>query len=542
MSNMQDLSHRLSLLRPIINEICEIGGISGASIGVAHQGEIVFSHNFGYRDIESCIPPDSNTLYGIASLTKSITASAICILVSEGKLDWTTPIVSILPELNTVDKYLTSELVITDLLTHQLGLESSNEWWFGSNGTLLMKKSQAIASFNALKKVGPFRLGTGYSNWNFVLAGEVIERLSGMSYGEFVETRIFQPLKMDRTTTTKNFQSLDVENFARPYGALDDKSMVLLPPPPVLDGTIMVAAQGVQSSVNDMLKFTSALLAGCKEGDDKDSPLKLTSRQLAGHVFCEKQLISKSYALGLMRALLPNSIGGGHEMYGNVPTIKSGGNTRIIIYHGGSQVGYTSFMSMLPEADLSVVVLTNSIGFGEPSGWIHELLLQTLVDSPDKTDFIKLAKEATVNYLRKIPRMLESIEQSREGSPSRPLKDFVGRYSNPDHDFVVVIRQGDDEALQVVFQGLESQAWDLRHHHHDTFTWLPSLNDIIKNALFPHMGQNAYTITFEVEDGTEVKRLLWPHEARLAPEDQYFDKIQNAVVLEGEEKQSLGGV
>ncbi|KAJ5723703.1 D-aminoacylase [Penicillium malachiteum] len=525
-----------------MNEICEIGGIPGASIGVAHQGKTVFSHNFGYRDIESSIPPDSDTLYGIASLTKSITASAICILANEGKLDWTTPIVCILPELNTVDKYLTSELVITDLLTHQLGLESSNEWWFGSNGTLLMNKSQAIASFNALKKLGPFRLGTGYSNWNFVLAGEVIERLSGMSYGEFVGTRIFLPLKMDRTTTTRNFQSMDIENFARPYGALDDKSMVLLPPPPVLDGTIMVAAQGVQSSVNDMLKFTSALLAGCKEEDDKDSPLKLTSRQLAGHVFCEKRIIGKSYALGLMRALLPNPIGGGHEMYGNVPTIKSGGSTRIVIYHGGSQAGYTSFMSMLPEADLRVVVLTNSIGFGEPSGWIHELLLETLVDSPDRTDFIKLAKEAAANYLRKIPSMLESIEQSREGTHSRPLKDFVGCYSNPNHDFVVVIRQGGDEALQVVFQGLESQAWDLRHHHHDTFTWLPSLNDIIKNSLFPHMGENAYTITFEVEDGTEVKRLLWPHEARLTPKDQYFDKIQDAVVLEGEETPSVEGI
>ncbi|KAJ5735752.1 D-aminoacylase [Penicillium malachiteum] len=540
MAIVQDLTHRLSLLRPIINEICEIGGIPGASIGVAHQGKTVFSDNFGYRDIESSVPPDSNTLYGIASMTKSITASAICILVNEGKLSWTTPIVSIIPELNTVDKYLTGQLVITDLLTHQLGLETSNEWWFGSNGTLLMKKSQAIASFNALKKVGPFRLGTMYSNWNFVLAGEVIERLSGVSYGEFVQSRIFQPLQMDRTTTTKNFQSVDVENFARPYGALDDKSMVLLPPPPVLDGTIMVAAQGVQSSVNDMLKFTNALLAGCKEDGDKDSPLKLSSRQLAGHIFCEKQLIGKSYALGLMRALLPNSIGGGHEIYGKVPTIKSGGSTRIVLYHGGSQAGYTSFMSMLPEADLSVVVLTNSIGFGEPSGWIHELLLETLADSPDKTDFIKLAKGVAANYLRKIPRMLESLEQSREGTPSRPLSEFVGRYSNPNHDFVVVIRQGDDKALEVVFQGLESQAWDLRHHHHDTFTWLPSLNDIIKNALFPHMGQNAYTITFEVEDGTEVKRLLWPHEARLGPEVQYFDKMQD--VLEGKEKQALGGI
>lgn len=83
MISTQELINRLSLLRPIIREICEIGGIPGASIGVAHQGETVFSDNFGYRDVECSIPPDSDTIYGIASMTKSITASAICILVNE---------------------------------------------------------------------------------------------------------------------------------------------------------------------------------------------------------------------------------------------------------------------------------------------------------------------------------------------------------------------------------------------------------------------------------------------------------------------------
>lgn len=382
-----------------------------------------------------------------------------------------------------------------------------------------------MASFNALKKVGPFRLGSKYSNWNFMLAGEVIERLSGVSYGEFVHSRIFQPLQMDRTTTTQNFQSV-VDNFAKPYGALEDKSMILLPPPPFLDGTIMVAAQGVQSSVNDMLKFTSALLAGCNGNAGEEPPLKLTPRQLAGHVFRGKQLIGKSYALGLMRALLPNTMGGGsHETYGNVPVINSGSNARIVIYHGGSQAGYTSFMSILPEVDLSLVVLTNSIGFGDPSGWINELLVATLINSPDKTNFIKLATEAADRYLANIPKMMQCIQQSREGAPSRPLNEFVGRYANLTHDFIVKIKQKDEETLQVAFQGLDSQIWDLQHHHHDTFTWLPSLNDIIKRALFPHMAQNTYTIIFETEACTGIKRLLWPHEARLGAEAQYFDKI-----------------
>ncbi|KGO74321.1 Peptidase S12, Pab87-related, C-terminal [Penicillium italicum] len=497
----------------------------------------------GFRDTESSVEPDSDTLYGIASISKVFTASAIGILVDEGKLNWTTPIVSIIPELATVDKTLTEQLTIIDLLTHRTGQANSNNWWFGSGGALLLKKSQTVSAFNALKQTDSFRTGFKYSNWGFALVGEVIERLTGVSYGDFLQSRIFGPLEMHRTTTKHTFQT--TENFAKPYAALDDKSMYLLPPPPIQDDTVMVAAQGIQSSVNDLLKFSNALLAARK--GNVESPLKNTEKQFAGHIFRDAPFLDKSYGLGLMRATLPGSIGGGSSgMYADLPIITPGtnSNTRLVTFHGGSQVGYTSFFTMLPESEISIVILTNSIGLGDPTCWIHELLIETLVESPNRTDFVQLATEAAQNAIASIPKMQDDFNQSRDpdSAPSHALENFVGRYYDKAHDFVVEIRKKDTDTLQVAFQGLDSQVWDLQHYQLDTFIWLQSRDNIMKRARFPYAGKNLYTLIFLTGPDGRVDGLLWPHDPNLSAQEQYFQKLASIKMAEPEVQESVKAV
>ena len=94
---MRSLLDRLQGLSPVIAEICRILGPPGASIGVLHHGEIIYTHNHGYRNVEARIPPDEETIYHIASLSKSCTAAAIGILVEEGKMKWDR---QILPDLS----------------------------------------------------------------------------------------------------------------------------------------------------------------------------------------------------------------------------------------------------------------------------------------------------------------------------------------------------------------------------------------------------------------------------------------------------------
>lgn len=101
----------------------------------------------------------------------------------------------------------------------------------------------------------------------------------------------------------------------------------------------------------------------------------------------------------------------------------------------------------------------------------------------------------------------------------------MGRYINTAHDFIVEIRKKDEYTLQVAFQALDSQVWDLRHHQQDTFVWLTFRDEIVKRARFPFVGKNVYTIIFQTNANGEVEGLLWPHEPGLVVTEQYFPRL-----------------
>lgn len=208
----------------------------------------------GFRDVGKQLPPNADTIYGIGSITKIFTASAIGILVDEGLLDWTTPLREVLPEFHHRDNCVEHGLTISDLLAHKSGLATSTDWWYGAEGVLLLSKNQTIRSFGALKSVGPLRTRYDYSNWNYSVLGEVIERLSGLSYGAYLRAKILEPLGMSRTSVSR-VSDQEEGNVALPYAVLDDYSVYALPFPRSEDGQLMVSAQAVRSTVNDLLKY-----------------------------------------------------------------------------------------------------------------------------------------------------------------------------------------------------------------------------------------------------------------------------------------------
>lgn len=530
------LVRQLQGLGPTIEEICAVAGTPGLSLGVAYKGEIIHTANFGFQDIETSIPPDSDTLYGIASITKIFTASAIINLVEQGKLEWTTPIASILPSLDMTDPYMTKHLTVMDLLTHRIGLENSNNWWYGAGGVLLLAKDQTISRFNKLRSVTPFRTTFEYTNWGYALAGEVIEKLSGQTYGDYIHAQFVEPLGLARTTT--KHQYTNQENFAKPYAALDDGSLYKLPPPPVQDGTIMVSAQGIQSSVNDLLKFAIGLM-GARHGGD--SPFKNAAKQFQPHIPRGAPFLDKSYGLGLMRTQLPNTIGGGcNAQFGKLPTIVPGSNARLVTLHGGSQAGYTSFLTMLPEIDTTLVVLTNSIGLADPSGWVNELIIETLVESPNKVDFVKLAKDAAQKHVESYGIMEGKLEQEREANTThKALEAYTGSYINEAGDFIVDVRKKNEDVLEVLFQGLESQAWDMRHYHHDTFLWLTSRDEQAKRARFTYSGPKIYKIIFNASEGDTIDGLCWAHDPKVPVTEQWFGKVGSKHVGTAEGSQAI---
>lgn len=328
------------------------------ALGVSYNGEKIHETHLGFRDVSRQVSPNSDTVYGIGSITKLFTASAIGILVDEGLVNWTTPLREVLPEFHHQDEWVERGLTVSYLLAHKSGLAVSTEWWYGAEGVLLLPKSQTIRSFGALRSVGPLRTRYDYNNWNYAVLGEVIERLSGLSYGEYLRVKILEPLDMGRTSVSR-VTDQEEGNIALPYAVLDDHSAYTLPFPRSEDGQLMASAQAVRSTVDDLLKYMSAL----------DS---------AYHCF------------GIYRNQLPNTfegLGCNSMFVGQMPTMKPGNEASLVLSQGGSLAGYTTFVTMLPQINCSIVVLVNSIGLGDPAGWINNQVTEALIETVEPNDY-----------------------------------------------------------------------------------------------------------------------------------------------------------
>ena len=155
---------RLRKLDLTITEICKISGTPGLSYGVLHEGQVLHTGNYGFSDIENQVHSTSDTVYHIGSLTKAFTAAAMGILVEDGKIAWDTLVHDIMGDFHFSDAALTQEMSVLDVLSHRMGLQRSNQMWYGSDNTLLLVKSQILPHVQYLRAVKPFRSTMHYNN------------------------------------------------------------------------------------------------------------------------------------------------------------------------------------------------------------------------------------------------------------------------------------------------------------------------------------------------------------------------------------------
>ena len=526
---------RLAALEPTIKHICAVAGTPGISIGVSFNGEVIHRASHGLRDVEASLPADSDTRFPIGTLAKTFTASAVAMLVHQGLLRWDTPIREILPNFKSSNPTVEENLNVVDLLSHRSGLERSNYWWQGAEGALLLRKKDLLPFYAKLRKTGAFRGDWAYSNWGYALVGEIIEKLSGISYGEYVSRNVLEPLQLE-STTMQPLSPDSNSNLAKPYAALDDASPFLLPRPSFSDERIMGPAMGGVSSADDLLRYSMALLEShrSESGAIQTSAapvLKNGLMQLSGHIFTARSTLEKSYAFGFYRSQLPSSVlgMGWNSIYvKSMPKLVPRGHCGPVIAHGGSLPGYHSSIALLPEIGASVVVCTNSIALGDTSGWTSLAIIEALIDAPHPSDFRSLASEAAGNNVRNVSKLWKSLEESKTpGTTHKPLEEYVGHYADSLHDWIIDIRKKDETNLEVVFQGLDSQAWALSHYESDTFLWLASREEQAKRCrmtTYPLIA-NHFKIIFQADAKGAIERLYWPHEAGVPVNEQYFIKI-----------------
>ena len=191
-----------SKLDDVVARTMKAFNVPGIAVAIVKDGKIVISKGYGVTNINTQQKVDGNTLFGIASNSKAFTTAALGMLVDEKKINWDDKVIQYIPEFKMYNDYVTNEFTIRDLLTHRsgLGLGAGDLmiWPDGHNFT----PKDIIKNIQYLKPVSGFRAAYDYDNLLYVIAGEVIERVSGKSWCDFIESRIMKPLQMNNSAAS----------------------------------------------------------------------------------------------------------------------------------------------------------------------------------------------------------------------------------------------------------------------------------------------------------------------------------------------------
>ncbi|GAP85015.1 putative beta-lactamase transpeptidase-like protein [Rosellinia necatrix] len=532
----EDIVARLESTTSVIEELRRITGNAGISLGVLHHGRVIYRANFGYRDMEAKIAPDSNTAFYLASMSKAMAANALTSLVKDGKVSFETKLADLVPEYRGASdilkcKELATEATLLDLMTHRLGITAGNNFWSQKGAKVLVDKSETARIVGFLQPVVPFRSSFMYSNWGYGLLGEIMESVSGEDLESLFQRTLFKPLGLERSSLEAIAGQW--ENVTKCYQALSDATPFEIPPTPYNEGSARAAAGAVKSTVNELLHLYGAWMAAANDqastGHDETpgSPFKHVSAQWMPH---NKITEESDYGLGWVLTNLPAkaSITSLNPFEGpDVPVLAKGTAPRRLVYHHGSVIGGLSSVYLLPDTETAIVVLGNTFDLFDTPDFISQILLEALLDVPEPNEYAELGRRIAASTLSQLPVTAAKLaaEQVQGTSPSLPLEAYAGKYYNLAGNFfldVSVLPRG--EGLKMVPMSVEESAYDLRHYHYDVFFWPGADRDLqLKEALFPQPLPGFHKVEFRVDDQGNVASANWQID-RAIPDGETFYK------------------
>ena len=195
--------------------------VPGMAVAIVKDNEIVFSKGYGVREIGTDKKVDTKTYFSCASTTKAMTAVCMAILADEGKLQWGDPVIKYLPGFQLYDPYVTRELTIQDLFLHNSGVGNTDYLWAENN----LSPDEILAKMQLVKPSYSFRSSFIYQNIFYLVAGKVIEKISGKPWHVFIKENIFDRLGMKNTNALRS--QVKDDNQAMPHFLIDNKVMLI---------------------------------------------------------------------------------------------------------------------------------------------------------------------------------------------------------------------------------------------------------------------------------------------------------------------------
>jgi len=336
-SNSYSQQIQLDSLDLQIHQLIKDFDIPGLSFGMVRNDSVIFSKGYGNLEIHKERKIDGNTILGIGSISKSFTALTLGILVDEEKINWDDKVKKYLPYFELYAPYVTDNFTIRDLLTHRSGLKdvSGGTLWYHSD----YSREEVIKRLKYLEPISGFREKPAYQNVMYVVASEIVKTVSGMSWDDFVKTRVFDKLKMDNTTSLSAERESN-SNLAQPHIWNEDYEKAAIEQE---NGDNLAPGGFIYSSSNDMSNYIRLLLNNGVIGNDT-----IVSPKIINEIF-KPQII---YPIG------------GAPFYNEFTSYGFGWwltpkNGHKIIEHSGGIDGMSANLVMIKDMNLGFVILTN---------------------------------------------------------------------------------------------------------------------------------------------------------------------------------------
>ncbi|OBH53145.1 serine hydrolase [Mycobacterium colombiense] len=430
----------------LVNDLMKNTGIPGMAVAIVHGGKVLYAKGFGIKDASKGQGQDNrvdaDTVFQLASVSKSVGATVIAHEVSDNVVAWDTPVASKLPWFTLSDPYVTSHVTVGDLYSHRSGLpdhagDKLEDLGYDRRQTLERLKYVPL---------DPFRISYAYTNYGITAAAEAVAAATGKPWEDLSDEVLYRPLGM--TSTSSRFADFIARpNHAVNHIKIDDKWQARFQ----RDPDPQSPAGGVSSSVNDMARWLLMLLGnGTYDGRRITSPealLPATSPQMVSSPAKTPQARTGFYG------------------YGFNSSVDSSGRTEYS-HSGAFDLGAATNFVVLPSEDLGIIALTNAAPYGIPETLTAEFM-DLVQYGQIREDWGPLYKKA-IGWLNNPVGSLVGKQPPANPAPARPLGDYAGSYASDYWGPAVVTEH--DGALQLAM-GPKNRTATLTHWDGDTFTF-----------------------------------------------------------------------
>ncbi|MEO7314135.1 MAG: serine hydrolase [Ginsengibacter sp.] len=427
--------------------------VPGIAVAIVKDGKVIHEKGYGVSSIATKKKTNEHTLFGIASNSKAFTAAALGMLADEGKIKWTDRVVDYITGFQLYNPYVTMNFTIADLLTHRsgLGLGAGDLMiWPDSN---VFTKIDIIHNMRYLKPVSDFRTKYDYDNLLYIIAGEVVAKASGMTWEDFIETRIMKPLGMTESAASVQ-RTKNKTNTIDPHAPANGKLEVL----DIHWSEIANAAGGIYSSVQDMSKWVIMQLNNGKYGDGLKN--RLFSESVQQQMWAPQTIIPVG----------KNSPYNTHfAAYGFGWRLSDEMGYKIVTHTGGL-AGIVTQVTLIPELNLGIMVFTN-----QQVGAAFTAITNTIKDSyfgMPKVDRLKEYNTRVLENEANAKKITDKIwkdvaDQQKSNNTKVDLNSFAGTYNDPWFgDIIISLKSG-----KLIFNAVKSPRLrgEMMHYKANTF-------------------------------------------------------------------------